>query len=159
VGAGLDELQNFPVNGELDGEAIDPDYLVADLQPESAKSQKGVSLIPLARVGCGWQSQSDTYLETLEEGVGVDFDVRHKKAGAVLAAASDAEPKPVGRRPSLELDISGLVGRVWHQKIVLHLLIQWHDAPVNTETHTSILYSIWMNKLLTFRKFRYWDNI
>jgi hypothetical protein len=83
--------------------------------------------------------QSDTYLETLEEGVRVDFDVRHKKAGAVLAAASDAETKPVGRRPSLELDISGLVGRVWHQKIVLHLLIQWHDAPVNTETHISTL--------------------
>jgi len=101
-----------------------------------AKSQKVVSLIPLARCVC----QSDTYLETLEEGVRVDFDVRHKKAGAVLAAASDAETKTVGRRPSLELDISGLVGRVWHQKIVLHLLIQWHDAPVNTETHIIIVF-------------------
>jgi len=52
VGAGLDELQNFPVNGELDGEAIDPDYLVADLQPESACKKSKSRLAHSARSVC-----------------------------------------------------------------------------------------------------------
>lgn len=80
VGAGLDELQNFPVNGELDREAIDPDYLVADLQPESAKSQKCVSL----------SLASPSVTPTLRP---------WKKASELISTCETKKPVPCSRPP------------------------------------------------------------